>query len=309
MKPCTGLINKVYTVSTMQRSVLPLNIVLAVLILFLSARIVADFAAYKLGSLTPKKPAAPAFSAASQQAAPLNSYAAILEKGLFGAAAKGTLTPIAPPAAQSAAAAAPSVAQSDLVLLGTAAGSPRQSFVLIKRISSNEERVFKVGERVFDLGVLTDVRKESADLKTGAQTITLRTPNAPADAPKPVAAAAPGQPALGVIPATGSSGGIIEQRALNAALDNIGQAMTDARLLPSVKDGKVEGFKVSEVKPQGVFGAIGLKNGDILHKINDFPIDSPEKAIQSFMTLKGQTRIKLDLTRDGTPTSLSYEIR
>jgi general secretion pathway protein C len=54
---------------------------------------------------------------------------------------------------------------------------------------------------------------------------------------------------------------------------------------------------------------VGLKNGDVLMKINDFPIDSPEKAIQSFMTLKGQNRIKLDLIRDSAPTSLSYDIR
>lgn len=308
MKPCAGSINKVYTVSTMQRSLLPLNIILAILILLISARIIADFAAYRLGSFAPKKPAASATTTASYQAAPLNSYATILEKGLFGAATKGMLTPITAPAAQSAAS-APAVAQSDLVLLGTAAGSPRQSFVLIKRTSSNEERVFKMGERVFDLGILTAVRKESADLKSSSQTITLRTPNAPAEAPKAAAPATSGQAALGVIPASGSSGGVIEQRALNAALENIGQAMTDARMLPSVKDGKVEGFKISEVKPQGVFGAIGLKNGDVLQKINDYPIDSPEKAIQSFMTLKGQTRIKLDLIRDGAPTSLSYEIR
>lgn len=109
--------------------------------------------------------------------------------------------------------------------------------------------------------------------------------------------------------ASSGGSGIIDQRALNAALDNIGQAMTDARLLPSVKDGKVEGFRVSEVKPQGVFAAVGLKNGDVLLKINEFPIDSPEKAIQSFMTLKGQNRIKLDLLRDGAPTSLTYDIR
>ncbi len=113
---------------------------------------------------------------------------------------------------------------------------------------------------------------------------------------------------MGVIPPSGGPG-IIDQRALNAALDNIGQAMTDARLLPSLKDGKTEGFRVSEVKPKGVFAAVGLKNNDILVKINDFPIDSPEKAIQSFMTLKGQNRIKLDLIREGSPTTLTYDIR
>ena len=63
------------------------------------------------------------------------------------------------------------------------------------------------------------------------------------------------------------------------------------------------------MKPQGVFAAVGLKNADILVKINEFPIDSPEKAIQSFVTLKGQNRIKLDLIRDGAATSLTYDIR
>jgi general secretion pathway protein C len=102
---------------------------------------------------------------------------------------------------------------------------------------------------------------------------------------------------------------LIDQRALNAALDNIGQAMTDARLLPSMKDGKVEGFRVSEVKPAGIFGMVGIKNGDTLMRINDFSIDSPEKAIQSLASLKGQNRIKLDLVREGQPTTLNYEIR
>ena len=102
---------------------------------------------------------------------------------------------------------------------------------------------------------------------------------------------------------------MIDQRALNASLDNVGQAMTDARLLPSMKEGKVEGFRVSEVKPAGIFGMVGIKNNDVLLHINDFPIDSPDKAIQSFVSLKGQSRIKLDLIRDGQPVTLNYDIR
>jgi general secretion pathway protein C len=85
--------------------------------------------------------------------------------------------------------------------------------------------------------------------------------------------------------------------------------MTDARLLPSSRDGKVDGFRVSEVRPSGVFSMVGIKNGDLLQRVNDFPIDSPEKAIQSFVSLKGQSRIKLDLVRDGQPTTLNYDIR
>lgn len=290
----------------MQRTALPLNILFFILILLLTAKMLSDVASYKLGSLTVSRgvPSQQQGTLQSQRNTTLQSHAVILEKGLFGPATKGNLTPTLRVSTNSV----PATSETDLILLGTAAGSSRTSFILVRRTSSNEERVFKVGDRVFDLGVLSAVHKETAELRREGTTIILHTPAAPAEAAKsspPVQQ----QPSLGVVQSTPGGSGIIEQRALNAALDNIGQAMTDARLLPSIKDGKVEGFRVLEVKPQGVFAAVGLKNGDVLMKINEFPIDSPEKAIQSFMTLKGQNRIKLDLIRDNAPTSLSYDIR
>jgi general secretion pathway protein C len=111
------------------------------------------------------------------------------------------------------------------------------------------------------------------------------------------------------VTSTGAGSFVIDQRALNAALDNPTQAMTDARLLPSQKDGKVEGFRASEVKPTGLFAMIGIKNGDVLLRLNDFPMDAPDKALQSFIALKGQSKLKLDLIRDGKPTTFNYDIR
>ncbi|MDD2499484.1 MAG: type II secretion system protein N [Geobacter sp.] len=287
----------------MRRLTLPLNLLFSVVILITAARILADIASYKLGTspakLQIKGTQQPNLQL--QHQTQLQGFAAILDKSLFGPATKGVLTPAQQPSVSTA----PPVSQSDLSLLGTAIGSPRASFVLVRRNSSNEERVFRLGEKVFDLGTLSAIKKETAEVRSGSQLITLRTPSAPAESAKPAQPAA----GIGVTKPMAGGSGIIDQRALNAALDNIGQAMTDARLLPSVKDGKVEGFKVSEVKPQGVFAAVGLKNSDILVKINEFPIDSPEKAIQSFVTLKGQNRIKLDLIRDGAPTTLTYDIR
>ena len=294
----------------MQRIKFSLTIAFSCLVLLLLARMLADVAAYKLGAISATGKSTSSLTPVpshTSRITTLQSHSVILEKGLFGPATKGQLTPLI----QQPATSQPIISQNDLILLGTAAGSARSSFALVCRTSSKEERVFRVGEKVFDLGVLTVVRKETAELRSGNQIITLRTPAAPPEAAKTVATGQPAvqTPAMGVIQASGGNAGVIDQRALNAALDNIGQAMTDARLLPSLKDGKVEGFRLSEVKPQGVFGTLGLKNGDVLAKINDFPVDSPEKAIQSFMTLKGQNRIKLDLLREGAPASLVYDIR
>lgn len=285
-----------------------INSLLAVLLLLVLAKIGADVAGYRLAKLFPLQQTAAAGSASP--AAPsedLLSFSPLLAKGLFGPATRGTLTPVAP--ATSREAAAPAAAPSDFTLLGTSRGSFRETFALVKKNSTGEERVFRLGDQLFSAGALLSVSKEYIEILSGKERVKLTMPLAAGtDSAKP----APSVATPSAVPplVSGTPGNMtIDQRALTAALDNIGQAMTDARLLPSMKEGKVEGFKASEVKPQGVFGMIGIQNGDVLQRINDFPIDSPEKAMQSFMTLKGQNRIKLDLIRNGRPATFNYDIR
>ena len=291
------------------RWLLPINASLTVLIIAALALITADFASFRIARLFPQKISKSTQPQATPQASDdLMAAAPILSKGLFGKATQGTLTPVI--AKQAEKTQAPALNLTDLTLLGTVQGSSRESFALIQKISSKEERVFRVGDIVFNAGPLVTVKKEYVEVLTGKVKTRILTPVAAAAAP-PASPTTPPLPQTGnsLASQTGAGSYIIDQRMLNAALDNIGQAMTDARLLPSMKDGKVEGFRASEVKPQGIFGTVGIRNGDVLLRMNDFPIDSPEKAIQSFASLKGQSRIKLDLIRDGQPATFNYDIR
>lgn len=301
----------------MPRWILPLNIMLGLLVIGAMALIASDLLSFKISSLYPRKaPRQTGQALPSLAPEELQSFAPIVERGLFGKATQGKLTPVvqaAPAQQQQMAAPAPTV--SDLTLLGTAVGSFRETFVLVQKGSTHEERVFRLGDTVFSAGPLVSVKKDVAEILVGGKRVKILTPTAAAaeaSAQATAQAALPAAPPAGgnqLASQTGSGSYVVDQRALNAALDNIGKAMTDARLLPSMKDGKVEGFRATEVKPQGIFGTIGLRNGDILLRMNDFPIDSPEKAIQSLASLKGQSRIKLDLIRDGQPTTFTYEIR
>ncbi|GAM08769.1 hypothetical protein OR1_01043 [Geobacter sp. OR-1] len=295
----------------MEKWITPVNSCLALLIIMALAMISADLVARRIAGITPPSSGllrkAPQQTSASQQNEELSSFAPILEQGLFGPASRGKLAPVTA-AATNQNQSAPVLAQGDLMLLGSVLGSFRETFALIQKTGTKEERVFRLGDRVFDAGELVSVRKEYAEVLVNGNRIKILSPTAPGTVPTgPGGSSPPLQGNLAV--QVGSGSYVIDQRALNAALDNIGQAMTDARLLPSAKDGKVEGFRVSEVKPTGIFATIGIRNGDVLLRINDFPIDSPEKAIQSFASLKGQSRIKLDMIRDGQPSTFNYDIR
>ncbi len=286
-----------------------LNILLALLVCIILAKAASDIVSYRLSHVFPVSEKKSVSASVPSVVEVITSFSPILEKGFFGKAAQGKLSSIEVNARPGK----PADSPGDLTLLGTATGSFRETFALIQKSSTHEESVFRLGEKVFDLGQLVAVRKESVEILAGGRRVKIQTPTAPPQETgkdRALAAAAPGGSAPQFAPqATAPGSYLIDQRALNAALDNIGQAMTDARLLPSMKDGKVEGFRVSEVKPAGIFGMVGIKNGDTLVSINDFNIDSPEKAIQSLASLKGQSRIKLDLVRDGKPTTLNYDIR
>ncbi len=284
----------------MDKKITALNIGISILIVILLAMIASDVIAYRLSRVSPA-PAEKSRPSAPVGRTDLLAFSPILEKGLFGKAAQGTLAPIAQAEGQAAA------SPGDLALLGTAVGSFRETFALVLRRSTREERVFRLGDKVFDVGPLLAVKKDMIEIESGGSRVKLLAPTA---VPGETGKGAPGAHGTGALATpTGSGSYVVDQRALSAALDNIGQAMTDARLLPNAKGGKVEGFNLSEVKPQGIFGMIGLKNGDTLLKVNDFAIDSPDKAMQSFVSLKGQSRVKLDLMRDGRPLTLNYDIR
>ena len=295
----------------MPRTLNIINIFLGIAIIALLAAMTASGLSSRLGKvLTPKggKGVSVAPPPAPSRTEDLAFYAPILANGLFGKAAQGQLTPVVNAAPAASAQAAPVTAPGDLLLLGTAVGSFRETFAMVRNNSKQEERVFRLGDMVFDAGRLVEVRKEQAFIVINGKKVELLTPLSP----PPAAEAPPQSPATAAgtgVASTGAGSFVIDQRALNAALDNPSQAMSDARLLPSQKDGKVEGFRASEVKPKGLFSMIGIKNGDVLLRLNDFPMDSPDKALQSFIALKGQSKLKLDLIRDGKPETFTYDIR
>lgn len=287
-----------------------LNITLFVLIFLAAALIASDLASHRLTRLFPAttNDSKPAVRQPSRD--DFAGLAPIVEKGLFGKHTQGKLVATARQT-QVTATAAPAASAADLMLLGTAIGSFRETFALIQRQGTREERVFRLGEKVFDAGRLLAVKKDSAVLLVNGKRVTLATPAAPGSAASPQSQpqSIPQSSAGSLATQVGSGSYVVDQRALNAALDNVGQTMTDARLVPSMKDGRVEGFRLSEVKPAGVFGMLGMRNGDVLLSLNDFPVDSPDKALQSFVSLKGQSRLKVDIIRDSHPVTLNYDVR
>ena len=57
-----------------------------------------------------------------------------------------------------------------------------------------------------------------------------------------------------------------------------------ARIVPSIKEGKANGFKMYAIRPNSPYSRIGFQNGDTIHSINGFEMTSPDKALAMLVT-------------------------
>lgn len=82
-----------------------------------------------------------------------------------------------------------------------------------------------------------------------------------------------------------------------------------ARVVPSMKNGKPDGFKLYAIRPSSAFAKLGLTNGDTLQSINGFELTSADKALEVYTKLREATSLEIEVTRRGKPVTLKYSIK
>jgi len=195
----------------------------------------------------------------------------------------------------------------DLALIGTVVGPRHLSYAIFQDTTGVQE-LFRAGETVRGIGTLHDVKTDRVFLKNKEQTYELLLEDIIEET---VSRQSPGHPGTvsGFARRVGKGLYIVDQRKVRQAIENPSQMMTDARLRPHVRDGKEEGFMLSEVKPGGIYHSLGLRNGDVLLRINEYDISNPETALQAFTALRGLDRVQIDLVRAGSKMTMTYQIK
>jgi general secretion pathway protein C len=96
----------------------------------------------------------------------------------------------------------------------------------------------------------------------------------------------------------------IDQEMLDEALSDTNQLLTQARAIP-----QEDGLRFFAIRPNSIFFKIGLRNGDVIHKINEVELDNIENALKLFEELRGQTHFSIDLTRRGQNLTYEYTVK
>ena len=93
---------------------------------------------------------------------------------------------------------------------------------------------------------------------------------------------------------------VIPREDLEKQLSNLNSIATQARIVPSFKNGVANGFKLFSIRPGSIYEKIGVKNGDVIRKLNGYEINSPDKALEVYAKLKEASKIDIEIERNGS---------
>jgi len=101
----------------------------------------------------------------------------------------------------------------------------------------------------------------------------------------------------------------IERALVEKALANTAALATAARFVPSIKDGKPNGFKLYAIRPNSIFGKIGLQNGDTVKGINGNDMSTPDQALALYSKLRSASHLSVQIERRGEAQTMDYTIK
>jgi general secretion pathway protein C len=239
----------------------------------------------------------------------LAQYEDLSRSGLFGAE-KSAPEVVAPGESD----ASPAIQTSDdLRLKGTVAGDTGYQAAIFENTSTNEQSLYRVGERVGD-AELVKVDKDKAVIRRDGRDITLEIFEDEATAavkapPAPFSKAGPENGGNGqIVKSVGPNSYVIERELLSRQLSDLNQILSQVVIRP-IEIGGTSGFQLASVRRGSLVQKLGFNRGDIIISINEVPVSSPEDLVNLYQQLGQLDSAEVMVQRHGNLMPLTYTFR
>ena len=102
---------------------------------------------------------------------------------------------------------------------------------------------------------------------------------------------------------------IVDRRELVGAVDNMSGLLTQLRAVPEIDDGHPIGFRLFEIADESIFRELGLRDGDVVQRVNGTVLADPASLLTFLQHLRDEPRVALDIVRAGSRRTLVYDLR
>lgn len=244
---------------------------------------------------------------------PYDRYAPITERNIFNPGEKGLkLLPLEEKKTTVSSGREPSgspgaATGGNYKLVGTITGPGASSYAIIQDGADRKQKIYRIHENI-DGGKIISIFRDRVLIKRQGEVEILSFIEKEKEV-RPKAAASPAAPAGEVVKRLSASRFLINREDVTAFVGNINQFMTQARFKPHFVMGQPGGFSISEIVPGSLIEKIGLRNNDVLKKVNGQAINKPEEIFQAYSQLLRDANIEVEIERGGRSEVFRYEIK
>ncbi|MEQ1722558.1 MAG: type II secretion system protein GspC [Pseudobdellovibrio sp.] len=207
----------------------------------------------------------------------------------------------------------PTASQLPIVVIGTLVHSdPEKSIVAVEIKSKNMSGSFSVGAEIEGLAKVEKIERNIVyirNISTGAlEYLEMnKAGNKVAFGASKGEAAKPGKEVL----STGSNQFTISRANLLKYTNDLSSVLMQARAVPNrdPNTGEINGFRILDMQPGSIYEQLGLQRMDVIKGVNGEPVDSVQKAMEMYNTLKNGTQVKMSVERGGKTETFTYDVK
>lgn len=188
-------------------------------------------------------------------------------------------------------------------LIGVVFGTERGVFAIVEELGSKRQALYRLHEHIPDIGEVTDIRPGGMVVRQGALEELLELATVEKPVSTAVAATAGAQQAGAPLHR------VVDRREVEQAMSDLPKLMTQARAVPNMVNGSLNGFRIDYIAPASFYEKIGIQSGDVLQRVNGVDIRDPSTMFNLLQQLKNERTVKLDMVRNNQRSTMTYELR
>lgn len=102
---------------------------------------------------------------------------------------------------------------------------------------------------------------------------------------------------------------VLAKQEVQTALGDMASFLRQVRIIPFMDKGKPKGFKLLEIVPGSIVDRVGLKNGDVIERVNGRSIHTPQDAMHFFSMLQSGKGVTLKVKRKDRYKSIVIDLK
>jgi general secretion pathway protein C len=186
----------------------------------------------------------------------------------------------------------------------------REAHAVIEDLATHRQDLYRVGDEVAGARIAAiDWDRVTLERAGREETLALAPPAPAAPEPPDGAKATPAAARDENIRRTGENAFVVDRREISGAADNMSGLLTQLRAVAEVRDGRPAGFKLFRIQDGSLFARLGLRDGDVVRRVNGADIGEPAALLSFLDRLRHEPRVALDIVRDDSPRTLVYDLR